>query len=267
MADSPSRQLEVELEGAAEDRGAVRLDELQQFLGQWLQSLAAVESDLSGEDRRTTIYRVTTLSYASPVRVGIEGVSQTKQDLAPLVLERFAYQIEQVNRGEVPEGISTPTLQALRGLTAVFNKHVTAIRFRVGSATVTMPRDFEARITKILGNVFRSYGTFRGKLEAVNLHADPQIVYIYPVAGPTKVRCRFRKGRFKNLGVLLDRGATVDIYGLMKYRGDEPHPFEIEVEDINPLPLDHELPTFDDVVPGDVGAGVWAGRDPRNASE
>ncbi len=74
MVNAAERELEVELEGASEDDGAVRLDELHQFLQQWQQALAAVDREISGELTRTTAYRVTGLSYASPARVRVAAV-------------------------------------------------------------------------------------------------------------------------------------------------------------------------------------------------
>lgn len=249
MAVDRSRELGLELEGASEDGGALRLDELQQFLQQWLATLAAEEREISGEGVRTTAYQIVTLSYASPVNVRVRAVPEKgRQDLGPEVVARFARHIEQINRGEEPEGIAVPTLQAFQKLTAGYRKHLTAIRFKADDHTIYVPRDFDAKVAKLLKNVYSSFGTFRGRLQALNLHSNPRVVFMYPVAGPFRIRCTYRKGQFPDLGALLDTEPMVDVYGRMKYRGDAPHPFEIELEQIDPLPAEADLPKVNDLL-------------------
>ena len=43
----------------------------------------------------------------------------------------------------------------------------------------------------------------------------------------------------------------VDAFGVMKYRGDAPHPFEIELESITPLPPDAGSGVSHNGAPGD----------------
>src|SRR6188508_611115 len=102
------RRITAELVGAAEDNGAVRLDALEEFLHHLHQALGAVEKEITHADRHTTVYRVVGLSYASPARVTLEAVPEKDQrDIGPDVVSRFAREVDQVNRGEYPEGVET----------------------------------------------------------------------------------------------------------------------------------------------------------------
>ena len=245
--DNNRRRLEVQLEGSSEDSGAVRLGDFQQFLQQLIQTLSAVEHEITNGKRSVTAYRVVELSYASPVRFVLEAVSEFgKQDHGVAVVSRFTKEIEQVLEGNEPQGMDFRTLEIMQGLSAGYKKHLKSIQFNAENKVIPLPQDFDIKIKKLLGNVYRSYGTFRGKLEAVNIHSNPCSVNIYPVAGPTKIRCTYKKGNFPEIGELLE--TTVDVYGVMLYRGDAPHPHEILIDSITPLLPKDQLPTTEEII-------------------
>lgn len=247
MTSDNRRLLEVELEGAPADGGAIRLDELHQFLQHLRETLLAVEKEIVDDGKPTTIYRVVELSYASPARLKLQAVPEAGQeDMGPAVVARFAHQVDLLNDGNEPDGIDTHTLQMMQGLSAGYRRHIATIRFTTSDRSVSLQHDFEAKVKKLLGNVFRSPGSFRGKVEQVNVHLDPPTFHIYPVAGPVKIRCIYPRTVYPDIGRYLD--TVVDVHGKMKYRGDCPHPFEIEVDEIVSLPPQSQLPTTKQII-------------------
>lgn len=245
MADARKRTVTAILEGTSEDRGAVRLDALQQFIQQWLAALTAIDKEITGDTGRTTKYRITELSYASPVRIGIEARPEKgKKDYGEKVMRRFSSVVGAVSKGEEPDGVQTATLEAMRGLSATFTKGaVKRIEFKGEEQDTVVDDEFEKHLSSLLGNVYSTFGTFRGRLQAFNIHDKPKF-FIYPLAGPARIACVYQRAQFPNIGAIVDREPMVDVYGRMRYRGDSPHPFEIEIEKITELPEESTLPSF-----------------------
>ncbi len=242
------RKVRVELEGDPRDGGAVRALDLAQFLQQFLTTLAAVEKEITGAERAWTVYRVAALSYASPVLIELEAGAPERPavpDVGPAVVSRFTREVAEVSAGAEPAEIGFETLEALLGLTAGYRRHIQEITIESSGTVVPIPKDFDTKVRRLLGNVYRTHGTFRGRLEAVNLHTNPSTVHIYPPAGPGKIRCTYRKGAITNIGELLER--DVEVRGVLKFRGDAPHPLEIEVETITPLAPAGRLPTVAEI--------------------
>jgi hypothetical protein len=247
MVTSSGRKIEVQLEGSAEDGGAVRLDDLHQFLHNLRETLQAVEREVTEGERPSTVYRVVGLSYKSPARVEIQACPEPdSEDVGPAVVSRFGEQITQIIKGVEPPGIEPQTLQKMLGLCAGYRRHLTSVRFLVGEEPITLPRDFETTVRKMLGRVFRAHGNYRGKVEQVNVHEDPPYFHIYPAVGRSRIRCNYKRSVIGSIGPYIER--TVDVFGVLKYRGDSDEPFEIDVEEVEILPLQSQLPTTDQIV-------------------
>lgn len=85
-------------------------------------------------------------------------------------------------------------------------------------------------------------GSVKGRLEAINLHDDKNTFRIYPVAGPSRVTCHFPEDLRDQAVAAVDR--NVIVYGELKYKANAPFPDEIEVEKIEILPPDEDLPAL-----------------------
>jgi hypothetical protein len=134
------------------------------------------------------------------------------------------------NRSGIPKSIKVERIERLRSAAELPQwEDLKAIN----PGIIDTDTKFDSSVRNLLGNIYMSTGTFRGRLEAVNLHTNPSSAYIYPVIGPSKVRCTFTKGRFGNIGDYLDR--FVEVVGVLKFRENEPHPFAIDVEEITPI--------------------------------
>jgi hypothetical protein len=236
---SAVKRIEVNIEGFSEDGGDVRLDALFNFLAEIKRTLAAVEREVTASERSVLAYKVVAVSYASPMRFIFESITpKSNPNLGNVVATRWDRDLRQIEQGlPMPKRrgaktIEPATLEQFEKL-ATHRKQVSTIRVGLENDTRPITSEFDEKLRKLLGNIYKSRGTFRGRLEAVNIHSTPCVLHIYPVVGPARVRCTYPKGRFPQIGEHL--GKTVDVSGIVKYRGDEPHPYEIEVEGITPL--------------------------------
>lgn len=239
---TPPERIEVQIEGFPEDGGAVRLDALYNFLAEVKRTLAAIERDVTDNERAVLAYKIVILTYSSPIRCVLESVQPklARRNLGNIVARRFDQDIREIESGILPtktknrksRTIEPSTLEQFERL-AVQRKQAGKISVGLENNPLPITTDFDEKLKRLLGNIYKSRGTFRGRLEAINIHTTPCILQIYPVAGPNRIRCTYPKGRFPRIGDHLEH--TVDVSGIVKYRGDEPHPYEIEIETITPL--------------------------------
>ena len=87
-----------------------------------------------------------------------------------------------------------------------------------------------------------AWGGIDGRLEAINVHDQANVFYIYPVIGPTRIKCHFPSDLREIAVGSVDR--EIRVSGTLKYKARAPHPHEIEVENLEPLPQDDDLPTL-----------------------
>ena len=100
-------------------------------------------------------------------------------------------------------------------------------------------------VDKALANVDRSYGIVEGRLEQINVHSGANRFRIYSEFEPKTVECRFPQSLKRQAISGID--SSVRITGVLKYlpRSDFPH--EIEVEEMEILEPDDELPGLSDL--------------------
>lgn len=242
------RRLKIELVGAQEADGAVRLDAFHKFIQQLVQTLAAVESEIDHHQRPVTVYRVIGLSYASPAMLEIEAVpaNPAAPDLGPQIIPRFAAYLDDVRRNVLPPGIEHRTLEGMQAIVASKDKYFQEMRFREEERIIEVDNETHDHVRRMLGNIYTSHGTIRGRLEVVNLHGNPCTAVIYPVIGAKKIRCVFRKPAFPNIGDFLDK--AVDAQGVLKFLGDSRFPFEMELKELKALPAPRDLPPTEEIL-------------------
>jgi hypothetical protein len=227
-------RLQVRLVGAQELDGVVRLGALNKLTQMLLKTLAAIESDV--HDGKTTTYRVLGFQYGSPGQLELESAPETPTDTdyGNIVFPTLTEQINAINSGQMPTGASYNTLEQIQGL-AGLSKYYELLEFRNGKAPATIEPRTALRVKVLLSNVVQSYGTFRGRLDAVNIHNDPCNATLYPLVGPSRVKCVFAKAALPNLKIGGYLGKPVEVHGRMRFYAGEPHPFEIQVEHVESL--------------------------------
>jgi hypothetical protein len=105
--------------------------------------------------------------------------------------------------------------------------------------------DFHRTVQKILEAEEVSTGWLRGKLDAINVHGENNVLYLYPDFGPKKVRCTFPAELFgaAKEGI----GRFVEAHGVLKYKQAADYPHELTIKRLEVLPNEEELPTLWDL--------------------
>lgn len=98
---------------------------------------------------------------------------------------------------------------------------------------------------------YKDFLTIEGKLEVVSVHDHPS-VYIWEHLTGHQIECLVNAENIKEYSQLLNR--RVAVRGLVRYRNDIPS--AIEVEDIEAMPEEHELPSLKDIGPIDITDGL-----------
>lgn len=242
MADND--RITLIIEGLPEDDGQVRLSA---FMTQ-LQNLSATLSKLDKEahTKATTYYRITALSYASPVRVELEPQAIPKNPYFGSALVDSLQRVTTViKRGGDLSGLDADILEDIRGLTRPVGSAVksAALIFRGQNFDLT-PQILDD-VEKALAVDDECLGSIEGNLEQINIHGGANIFYIYPEVGPKKVTCHFPARLFDDAVAAV--GRRVEISGTLRYRAGANYPHQVAVTEIEAYPPERDLPDWDDI--------------------
>jgi hypothetical protein len=235
------------IEGLPEDDGRVRLAA---FMSQ-LQSLSATIARLDREmnnGRATTYFRIAELSYKSPINVVIEP-----QPLRPgptyaghLVVESLVriaqtLEAEDENLSDIDadvlddiRALARPVGRTVKNATLVFNDHRLDLTPKLG-----------LKIDRALAVDEESEGALEGMLDQINVHLGANTFHIYPEIGPRKVTCHFPPRLFDDAVSAV--GRRVEVAGTLRYRAGASFPHQVGVAQIEVAPLDHEMPSWEDL--------------------
>ncbi len=239
--------VKIQLEGRRSDNGHVRFSEFLFRLESLRQVLSIIEQDIDGAGRSAIVYRVIDLSHSSPASVVLEASparQQVPQELPAQIVGQFFDTLEYLTSGskELFDHISYRALEAYKGLVSSPRSKLDRFTISNGQRTVEIDDALEQKVEGLLDDVKTSQGSFNGALESVNLHAEANKFTIYPVAGPTRLSCHFRRDMFPS--VVDGLGRNVRVTGSLRFLGTDAFPHSIEVEELEVLPLDKDLPSL-----------------------
>ena len=256
----PDNTIKLILEGRDEDG---RVD-----LALFLQELDALKSVLLAADhtvhqgRQSNIrYVVSDLSHSSPAMVAIlpkYAGENAGEDRSGEVLDHLARTAEQVGSGRIPDNADRELLERLRILYDGGREKCRRATLVLRDQPFEMTERAALAAVQALGEEETELGSIEGALEKINIHGEARVFTIYPAIGPRQVRCVFpddlRQRAIDSLG------QRVSVSGLIKYRPLADFPHEIAVEEVEVLPADDGLPTFEEI------RGI-AGKSEKSAEE
>lgn len=248
-----SERVKIELVGAPEDGGHVRLSELIAQLEAVKGALTQSERLVHGSEASTVYYRVVELHHSSPATIVLEAAalppppkaSRTRQpDYSGKTVQKFFDVLEQIDKRTTPEEVDLRALEAFRNLTGVLDKHVSTISIENAKTVVRIDSDFKGAVDQFIGPDELAEGSILGTLEKVNLH-NTTTFHIYPTIGPSQVACDFPAALRPEVVKALDK--YVRVSGTLRYKKREPYPHAINVTDIGIQPPENKLPTLSDL--------------------
>jgi hypothetical protein len=226
MDDQESPRVEFSLEGDPRDDGLVLAQDFLRFLESALDTLRRLEIE---RGRKPVIdYRIVGLDIGSAV-IALEPEPRYKD--APAVIADFLAGIAAVRDGTIESSRFRPETQRsfvslLRPLSQSHLRSVTVSSDSVAVQLVGVP---ELALRELHAPELAAVGTMSGYIDAVNVHDEP-VFFLYPVAGPSRIRCLFDRALLEQVKGALKQ--FVSVRGLQEYPANSPFPTRIVVDSI-----------------------------------
>jgi hypothetical protein len=229
-----SNRFKITLKGDEADE-SLRLSDLIEQLNAVKQTLNQIDVAISGGSAPGLYYRVTSITMKSPATFEVEAVPKSRgANYGSRVVSKFSRDIRSVIAGKRPANADLELLESYRSLAQPMRKHVAEVRLQFEKEAVDIPRNLDIRVEEILGPDQVEFGSVVGSLDVIDIHNQRNLFRIYPVVGPTSIRCRFRSEMLTDAVA----GIThfVRITGMLHYKRSEKHPHFIDVSAIEVLP-------------------------------
>jgi len=256
----PLNRITVQLQGSFEDDWHVTLSAFLSQLEAIKAALKQTERLVSGEDEPSVYYRIIDLHHSSPATVVLEAVSRSNQpqreakkntrlaqrvDYSQATVRRFFSSLKQIrDKKQAPAKADLQALEAYRNLAGPLDKKISGLKLIDSEESVDIDRTFQSAIDEIIGPDELVQGTICGMLEKINLHNVTRFD-IYPTIGPKQVACDF--GPTLRDSVIKAVDQYVCVGGKLRYKRLEQFPYAVNVEMIDVLPPEEQLPTLFDV--------------------
>lgn len=231
------------LEGAPRDGGLVRFADFATFIEGALATLRALERAETKQHHAKIEYRITQLEIGSAA-LAIEAIHTPELSATGhVVATRLAQGLAAVRDGLGDVTALEPQVrEAMTKMLAPLKRGVRSITTRFGETEVAIIGRSDTRLTLIThADESAAVGSFSGSVDALNVHGD-HFFYLYPIAGPSRIKCVFDAAMLGKVRDAVKRFTTVT--GLVEYAELSPFPQRIIVEDLEPHPEPSQLPTM-----------------------
>jgi len=249
------RRITVQIKGDPSDNDKVYLHDFISQLEAIRTSLSHLESEISGAGSSPLQYRLVDLTYKSPATVVWEIIPGRKgPDVSALVADRYIGTIKHIESGTIPESISSDLLESFRRIGPPIQKpqkkkpikqRLSLVTIATDGAKVDVTESLEPKIEKIVGPDEFEYGSISGDLELINIHADANTFRIYPVIGPKKVDCHFKKEDLQK--AISGIGRYVEVRGELRYKKRDKFAYAVNATEIEVFPEEKDLPSILDL--------------------
>lgn len=245
MSDAENKiTIEFKLEGAVRDAGLVRFADFATFVDGTLATLKALEREATQARHARIEYRITNLEIGSAL-LALEAIDvQEYRATEEFVATRLAEGLATVRDGlgdfaAFDAGVRASFVKMLSPL----RRGVRSITANVGETRITITGHPGEKLLEFVevGDESVAVGSFSGSVDALNVHGD-HFFYLYPPAGPTKIKCVFDPAMLDDVRGVVKRYTTV--YGLVEFVDPNPFPHRIIVDRLEPHPDPAELPTL-----------------------
>jgi hypothetical protein len=256
----PENRITVQFQGSLEDDWHVTLSAFLSQLEAIKAALKQTERLVSGEDEPSVYYRIVGLSYSSPATVVLEAVSRTtkpqqetkkkarrvhRTDYSQATVRQFFHSLKGIReKKQVPARADLQALEAYRNLAGPSDKTITGLKLIDNEETVDIDKTFQSAIDDIIGPDELVEGTISGTLEKLNLH-NTERFDIFPPIGAKQVACDFKPSLKQEVIKAVDQ--YVRVAGKLRYKRLDNFPYAINVESIEVLPPENDLPSLFDV--------------------
>ena len=237
-----NNRITLQIVGSETDDGDVRFDDFLKQLNAIKKALTETDR-LVSEDGQSVYFRVVDLRHLSPAALEIEAVPiEGKRNNAIAVMDTFYSAVTEIQRKQqAPAFFDYPALQAFKELPTYKNTSITRTTISRSGDELALSRSLPETVDKILGPDIYEHGSITGMIDQINIHGQ-NVFTVYPLVRLPKLKCVFPKELRKQ--AIQAIGQHVTIYGRMKYKKRDLHPFEMDVESVDIHPEDDFLPSL-----------------------
>jgi len=261
-------RIELVIEGLSEDEGRVRVTAFMAQLQKFSATLQKIDKE-TNEGQTANIFEIVALSYSSPIRVTLEPRPvYSARVTSHLIVERLKHVAAALTTGSSLSGFDAELLEDIRGLAAPVGKSVKASTIVFNDTILDLTPRIAQHVEEALAVVDECEGFLEGHLDQINIHQGANTFHVYPEIGPKKVTCNFPNHLYDDAVSAV--GRRVEVFGVLKYRLAAPFPHQIAVTGIDVIPVDRDLPDWEDIrgrapdATGDVSSEAFI-RELRNA--
>ena len=196
-------------------------------------------------------WQVVRITYSSPATITVESqLPRERSDLRDQrsrVVQRFLDNWQTLTEKKcVPEDLDRQTLEAYKTVSRYVRQgRLRATILNGEKPFIEVSADVEQLIEKTLGQQTTAMGSVKGTLEYLNIHAQSSDIRIYPKLGPDRIEGRIPVQMIPLAGKAI--GREVRAKGKLTYRAREDFPRYIQVEELEVLPRDEDLPSIMDI--------------------
>ena len=216
---------------------SLRLTDLIEQLNAVKSALNQVDLSISGAKSASLYYRVTAITMNSPATFELEAVPTKTKARAHgrRVVSRFIRDLKTVISGKRPHDASLDLLESYGALAQPMHKHVSQVSLQFDDEdSMELPRNLDMRIEEILGPDQIEIGSVVGSLDVIDVHNHKNLFKVYPIVGPSSIKCRFPQGMLAEAIAGLEH--FVRIHGELHFKKSEKFPHLVKVSRIEPLP-------------------------------
>jgi hypothetical protein len=215
--------------------------------------LREVDAELSEQRLGSLTWRISNVSLNSPLEMTIFAEPNADLDVSRDVVEVITTGLRQIDSSpdSIPAFFTPRALEGAKRLVSVLNDGIERIALRSPQGELVTPTQRVAANVDELIQDYEELTTFEGPLEAVTLRGK-RIFYIWdPIDG--RISCRFPEDMLDEVRTLLGHRASV--YGRARFSSTG-KPLFIQVEEVERLPSQEELPKVKNLKPINITNGL-----------
>lgn len=230
-----SNRFKITIQGEEAD-GSIRLADLLDQLNAVKATLNQVDAAVSGQKNPSLYYRVTGITMNSPATFEVEAVPTQRSSVSHSrnVVSKFSRDLKTVIAGKRPKEANLELLESYGALAQPMRKYIAQVSIQFDDQAVALPRNLGLKVDEILGPDQVELGSVIGSLDVIDVHNQRNLFKVYPVVGPTSIKCQFPKAMLREAVDGINR--FVRITGELHFKKAEKYPHLIKVSKIDVLP-------------------------------
>ena len=241
---------------------SLRLSDLIDQLNALKQTLNQIDLAVSGQKTPSLYYRIVNITMNSPATFEVEAVAKAPgPSYGRRVVSKLDRDLRKVIEGKRPKDAGLDLMESYRALVLPMRRNVSEVSLQFDDAKpMELPRNLDVKVDDILGPDQVEEGSVVGSLDVIDVHGQRNFFKIYPIVGPSSIKCQFPSGMLAN--AVLGIKHFVRISGQLHYKKAEKFPHLIKVSSIDVLPERSDAPPLSSL--RGIAVGAYGG---LNSSE